>query len=319
MKQALTRSFALFLSIAMCASLHAQLEVIWPGDVLNAPCNAELSEFDELPIVTQDSTCTGVDISFEDVALSGNCDQETVIDRTWSVVGCDTIATHVQRIELRDTEPPFVLNNVQNGGHYCVSSLDWLPLTRDNCDASLEAEIFFTDTTILCQGVFSFETQLHVMDDCGNALDTSYTVFLHDEAAPEFSFVPEDVVVECGENVELPSPAYEDCGGLTLASTDAFTSPFCSGQRLVRTFELTDACGTSTEVSQVVDEVDTTGPEVVMPQDVEVSCPEMPVLGDVNVSDACGNVSWTETVDTLMLDCGFQWIRTVTRLQPRRC
>ena len=80
----------------------------------------------------------------------------------------------------------------------------------------------------------------------------------------------------------------------------------------MRTFELTDACGTSTEVSQVVDEVDTTGPEIVMPADVEVSCPEMPVLGDVSVSDACGSVSWTEAVDTLMLDCGFQWIRTVT-------
>ena len=66
-------------------------------------CDAEFSEFDELPIVTQDSTCSGVDISFEDEALMGNCDQETVIDRTWSVVGCDSIATYVQR-ELRDTE-----------------------------------------------------------------------------------------------------------------------------------------------------------------------------------------------------------------------
>ena len=312
MKHALIRSFAFFLSIAMCASLHAQFEVIWPDDVLNGSCDAELSEFDELPIVTQDSTCSGVDISFEDLMLMGNCDQETVIDRMWSVVGCDSVATHVQRIELTDNEPPYVINNVENGGHYCASSLDWLPLTRDICDASLGADLFFTDTTILCQGVFSFVIQLHVMDDCGNALDTSYTVFLHDEAAPEFSFVPEDLVVECGENVELPSPEYENCGGLTLASTDAFTSPFCSGQRLVRTFELTDACGSSTEVSQVVDEVDTTGPEIVMPADVEVSCPEMPVLGDVSVSDACGNVSWTETVDTLMLDCGFQWIRTVT-------
>ena len=47
MKHALIRSFAFFLSIAMCASLHAQFEVIWPGDVLNASCDAELSSFDE--------------------------------------------------------------------------------------------------------------------------------------------------------------------------------------------------------------------------------------------------------------------------------
>ena len=87
MKHALIRSFAIFFSFTMSASLHAQFEVIWPNDVLNASCDADLSSFDEAPMVTQDSTCAGVDISFEDVALTGNCTQETVIDRMWSVVG----------------------------------------------------------------------------------------------------------------------------------------------------------------------------------------------------------------------------------------
>ena len=73
-------------------------------------------------MVTQDSTCAGVDISFQDLVLTGNCDQETVIDRMWTVVGCDSVATHVQRIELTDNEPPYVINNVENGGHYCASS-----------------------------------------------------------------------------------------------------------------------------------------------------------------------------------------------------
>ena len=40
--------------------------------------------------------------------------------------------------------------------------------------------------------------------------------------------------------------------------------------------------------------------------------------GDVSVSDACGSVSWTEAVDTLMLDCGFQWIHRHGRRRVRQ-
>ena len=311
MKNAL-RSFSLALIAGLVLQpLRAQIDVTWPADVLNASCELDLLDVYQEPIIDLDSTCLEIDIDYVDAFIEGNCDQETLVDRTWYVVGCDTSLTHVQRIELVDNQAPYVINDVANDGHYCTDGLDWLPITRDQCDASLGGGIVFSDTAFQCQGVMSFVIHLNVADDCGNSLDTVYTVFLHDDVAPEFAFVPSDFEAECGENVELASPEFEDCGGLTLSSADVFTSPFCSGQRLQRTFVLTDACGAATEAVQVVDYVDTTAPDIVMPNDVTVSCPEVPALEDFLVTDGCGTVSFTETIDTLLLDCGFQWERRV--------
>jgi len=311
MKHALRPLTLAILAMAFAQSLMAQVEVTWPADVTNAACDADLTDFDEEPLIASDSTCQDLDVTYTDVFLEGDCDVETRVERTWLVVGCDTSLTHVQRIELVDNQPPFVINDVTNEGHYCVTSLDWLPLTRDECDSSLEGGVVLSDTSFHCQGVMSFVINLNVADDCDNVLDTMYTVYLHDETPPEFAFVPANVEVECGDNVELASPEFEDCGGLTFSSADVFTSPFCSGQRLRRTFVLTDACGASTEAVQVVDYVDTTAPEIVMPDDATVSCPDVPLLEEVLVTDGCGSVSFTETIDTLMLDCGFQWERRV--------
>lgn len=299
-------------ALAFSANLaFAQTEVVWPADVANGSCTTDLEDYSGEPIVTLDSLCTEFSVSSADIVLEGDCAQETWVDRVWTVIACEDTLIHTQIIRLRDTASPFVLNPFTNGGHFCNTSLDWLPVIQDNCDASMTGGFSTRDSVLLCQGVLAFDVVLDIADDCGNHLDTSYTVYLHDLAAPSFSTVPADAVVECGEGANLDDVTFENCGGLTLGSSDVTTFPFCSGSRLTRSFVLTDACGTSTSASQVIDFIDTTDPVIEMPDDVEASCPEELVFAPVSVTDACADVVVVESIDTVDVACGLQLIRHV--------
>jgi len=289
----------------------AQLSVTWPADILQGSCTSDLQDVYEDPIVALDTTCSSFSASYEDDVLPGNCAQETWVDRHWLVVACGDTATHTQVIRLRDTATPFVVNDSYNGGHYCISELDWIPIVQDNCDASMTGGFSMRDTLLLCQGVMSVDLVLSIADDCGNLLDTVYTVFLHDIAPPEFSVVPSNVTVECGQDANLPDAVFDNCGGITYTASDATTFPFCSGSRLSRTFVLTDACNASTSAQQVIEFEDTTPPTILMPEDVVISCPQELVLEDFVVTDACSEVVVTETIDSLLVECGLQWERHV--------
>lgn len=158
--------------------LSAQTAVSWPPDV-HASCEETLEDVFATPVVSLDAGCPAMSIDFVDVILEVECPQNMVVDRTWTVTACDSVFVHVQRIELLDTEAPYVLNP-HASEHFFSNELDWLPLVRDKCDFSLGGGITFSDTTNLCCGVTSFIVNLNVPDDCGNVLDTAYRIYLHD-------------------------------------------------------------------------------------------------------------------------------------------
>lgn len=202
----------------------AQTTVSWPDDV-HASCEDNLEDFAEAPLVSLGASCAESIIDFVDVVLEDECPQNTVVDRTWTVTVCDSVFMHIQRIELIDVAPPYVLNPSASA-HFFSDDLDWLPLVRDNCDSSLGGEISFSDTTDFCCGVTSFIVNLNVPDDCGNLLDTAYTVFLHDLepylACEEIPSAPcgEGTVLDDSTGTCIPAgacmPGPDACGPFTV-------------------------------------------------------------------------------------------------------
>lgn len=181
MKTLLRGSFLLLLLFIMpwaALSPCAQVSIVWPMDYVGS-CEESLEDVTTFPAVQGADACGDSQVQFEDAELDVMCDQSTVIDRTWTVTACDSVFMHVQRIELLDNEAPYVFN-ATSSNHFFANEMSWLPVLRDKCDASLEGEISFSDTLPMCCGVMSFSVNLDIPDDCGNVLDTSYTVFLHD-------------------------------------------------------------------------------------------------------------------------------------------
>ena len=308
-----TRLVALFFPLFLVGSLgRAQFEVTWPSDIESGSCTSSLDDVFEAPVLLLDSGCIDVSIEYVDDVLEGNCPQETWVDRTWTVSGCDTAFQHIQIIRLRDTEAPFVSNVVSSGGHFCANANDYLPFVQDSCDSNLLGGFSFQDNPSVCEGVTERTVYLNIADDCGNTLDTSYTVYLHDPEPPAFVSVPSDMEVECGSEIVFSEAQFENCGGLTYSSSETITSPFCSGYRVTRTFSLTNVCGSTASETQTIDFLDRLAPEIQMPSDVTVSCTEELVYGEVLVEDECGSVSLMEARDTTLVPCGMEVHRTVT-------
>ena len=202
----------------------AQTTVTWPEDV-QASCEETLQDVTDTPLVTLWAGCPESVIDFVDVNLEVGCPQNTAVDRTWTVTVCDSVFVHVQHIELLDASAPYILNP-STSAHFFSNEMDWLPLVRDNCDSSLEGGMSFSDTTDWCCGVTSFVVNLHVPDDCGNLLDTAYTVFLHD--LEPYLTCDGTQSSQCGEGT-----VWDDLTGTCIPS-----DPFSSGP---------EACGPDTE------------------------------------------------------------------------
>ena len=170
-----------FISLCWCVlpfSFVAQTTIVWPPDI-SASCDGNLDDVVDLPVVNFDLSCIDSTIEFIDSYVETECGQDVVVDRTWTVTTCDSVYHHVQHIEFLDREAPYLFNS-SDSEHFFSNQLDWLPLLQDNCDASLGGEITFSDTAMLCCGVMSFTINLIIPDDCGNELDTAYTVYLHE-------------------------------------------------------------------------------------------------------------------------------------------
>ena len=172
-------SVAIVLSMVTSFEAQAQsFDVHWPSDVLEGSCAQTIELVADLPELSDDNDCDEVELTFEDEILEAPCEQETWVNRHWMAEGCGDTVLHVQYIRLRDVVAPSVVFDETYTGQFCAESFDWLPNLQDNCDVSLSGGVGTSDTLVLCEGVFSFVVNLDVADDCGNVLDTSYTVVL---------------------------------------------------------------------------------------------------------------------------------------------
>ena len=293
-----TRPVSFFFVVMIVLSIGnalGQTVVDWPADVVSEACDSNVNEVLNVePVVTLGEGCQEFSITTVDSLLDVNCPQETRLERHWTVLACEDTLTHIQQISLLDQEPPFVSNPLSGNGHYCADGLDWLPVIQDNCDASLQASLTFQDTVEWCQGVISVGISVDVSDECGNQLDSTYTIYLHDVAPPVFSSFEDSILVGCSSLGDLGYPEFEDCGGLSLEDSHIDEFVNCGQIARSRTIALTDKCGSTATFNQWVHVVDDT-----RCGDGTVFDPEsglcVPVDTCVPLENACGpNTEWNE-------------------------
>ena len=152
-------------------------QVTWPEDV-SGPCTLSIDDVFESPNWTGADSLCPAEFSFLDETVEGACPQETLVNRLWTVTYCDSSDQHMQEIRLTDTSPPTLINDFGDG-RFCASDLSsYYPFLVDDCTSQLTAQVLFQDSTSLCEEVIQFDIDINVADDCGNVLDTLYTVVL---------------------------------------------------------------------------------------------------------------------------------------------
>ncbi len=152
---------------------------------------------------------------------------------------------------------------------------------------------------VVINGCQRTQTRIYTATDaCGNqSFCNQIFTWTVDLAPPVFTFCPPGADLGCNPNgIPLPGNALatDACGAVTM--TNSLGNVLVNGcqRSQIRTYTATDACGNLSICNQIFTwTVDLIAPTIICPQPVVVGCAsDLPSqnIGNVVVSDACGNV-----------------------------
>ena len=129
-------------------------------------------------------------------------------------------------------------------------------------------------------------------DNCGNTAMGTQRVSIVDDEAPVLAGIPADETVECNAVPEAGEPTVTDnCDASPIIALDeARVDGSCEDSYvLTRTWTATDACGNTTQGTQVIVVNDTTDPILAeIPADITLDCTDdLPNAGSVVATDNC--------------------------------
>ena len=286
-------------------SIPADYTVECSGDIILAPASAV-------------DNCGTADITESYDTVLGNAAGNYVIVRTFVATddaGNETTAT--QTITIEDTTAPVFDFVPQDLVAECSEDIVLLGASAlDNCGGvviTLEA-----DTTLgNALGNYTVVRTFVATDDAGNSTSETQTITIVDTTAPEFISVPEDVAIQCIDDVPTAlAEAADNCGPVEVTvANDTVVDVTTGVATVVRTFTATDDAGNSTSAAQTITVQDTTAPEFIsVPIDYTSECSLDLVLNDAAASDNCSEVTIEVTSETIEGDAtgNYTVVRTFT-------
>ncbi|GAA0744325.1 gliding motility-associated C-terminal domain-containing protein [Gaetbulibacter jejuensis] len=288
-----------------------------PADV-TIECDQDANDLTLTGDVTDeaDNCDSGLEATYSDAVADGNCANESVITRTWSVTDdCGNTATLVQTINVVDTTAP-TFTVPADVTIECDQDANDLTLTgdvtdeADNCDAGLEATYSDAVADGNCANESVITRTWSVTDDCGNTATLVQTINVVDTTAPTFT-VPADVTIECDQDAndltltgDVTDEADNCDAGLEATYSDAVADGNCANESVItRTWSVTDDCGNTATLVQTINVVDTTAPVIVgdFEATIDVSCSDIPEVPELVFEDACSSditVEFNESNDS---------------------
>ena len=265
-----------------------------------------------------DNCDAAVEIVFSDAIVPGSTANDYTIVRTYTATDhCGNASSATQTLTVEDTQAPELVSGVTSltMGPEDWQVFDfgyWEPLVLDNCDATTggggagvteEAGTGIPATytvTILpgsCVGTFEAQVVYTHSDVSGNSLEVLLVVQIIDASAPEFTVLPEDLVLECGTEIPMAAIAAVDHGSspadIVYSMTESTASGSCANNATItRTWMATDACGNAAIHTQTIELIDTTAPVfTVFPSNQSAECAEQAYAYEA--VDNCGAVTIT--------------------------
>ena len=254
---------------------------------------------DAMMAITDGGTATATALG------ASNCIAQNVITRTWTVTdACGNSSSVDQVITLEDMTAPVFDFVPEDQTLDCNAeySLEMATAT----DACSGVAVTHADSeSFPCDGSRVIERTFTAVDGCGNISTHVQTISFLDTTAPVFTATPEDLALECSDDLPVTeATASDDCGSVTVTYSDETVAGDCSGNfTILRTFTAEDGCGNSTTHVQSIVFTDTTAPvvtaapadttyQVVAGQTIPVDCPRrrMPAARWTSPSSTCARM-----------------------------
>ena len=202
----------------------------------------------------------------------------TVFTKTWTITDdCGNSATASQSIIATDNEAPVITLNAPNedimDGDTLTMECGMVNLfligdatVTDNCDAN--PTVNFSDSSqdgdCPTDGYLSIWTcSWTATDACGNS--STFTVYatIVDTTDPFFTFVPDDMEIDCADTPVFGLPNYEDIcdNALSIEAEETSSVDGCT-TTYTKTWTITDDCGNTATASQNITTTDDEAPVI---------------------------------------------------------
>ena len=161
------------------------------------------------------------------------------------------------------------------------------------------ATLYNPSTCLVNSGVMRTWT---VTDDCGNADTAVQYITIIDTEGPTFTSTPQNIELNCNDEIPMGSPAAEDCSAVTMSEAmDVISDGSCGTSYTIhRTWTATDDCGNSTDYTQTIMVTDEVAPTFTsFPEDVTYTYGEDMEEVAPTAEDDCNEVTidYTDSVD----------------------
>ncbi|MCD8447773.1 gliding motility-associated C-terminal domain-containing protein, partial [Tenacibaculum finnmarkense] len=266
-----------------------------------------------------DNCSTGLKATFTDVEKAGTCEGTKTITRTWNLTdSCgnstqkDQIITVEDNIKPTFTAPDDITISTDANCVFdaSVGKTGGVSDEADNCSTGLKATFTDVETKGSCDGSKTITRTWNLTDSCGNSTQKDQIITVEDNIKPTFT-APDNITISTDANcvfdvsvakTGVVSDEADNCStGLKATFTDVEKAGTCEGTKTItRTWNLTDSCGNSTQKDQIITVEDNIKPTFTgeLPQNITVSCDEIPEVAVLSVSDNCSLSSDLELVYT---------------------
>ena len=258
-----------------------------------------------------DDACTvdaDLDVTFSDAAPTGTCPITVV--RTYTITDeCDNEVEITHTITIIDTELPVVIGTPTLTAIEGCSIAD-LPAAEttvlglealvgmtsidDACTVDADLDVTFSDAAPTGACPFTVVRTYKITDECNNEVEITHTITIDDNINPTGS-APDDFSIAGGavpaEDINLVIDEADNC---TVNPIVTFVDDQSDGgvcpEIITRTYRITDDCGNSIDVVQLITVGDAVIPTASDPDDINVEClSDVPAPDSTIVDDAADN------------------------------
>lgn len=231
----------------------------------------------------------------EDLTLDSGSEEETdgcntVITFWWSATdNCGNTTTVGNTVTIVDTTPPML--TVPDGGEFSCDEEIYYgeAFAYDWCDGDID--VTYTDEIIPgeCPQSYVIERTFTAVDDCLNPAYATVSYYVYDNEAPVFVSVPEDITIECSDDIPASeATAVDNCDEVV----DVTQSDFIEYESdcytiIIREFVAQDDCGNTEYAYQNIYIVDTTDPVITGQVEMTMPCDEISMEIFVTATDNC--------------------------------
>ena len=294
--------------------------------VLTIPADYTVECSDEIVFDEASATdnCGEIVIDLIEVINPGNATGNYTIVRTFTATDdAGNASTLTQTITVQDTTSPDFLTIPEDLTIECSDEdleavLSENAIAGDLCGPVVVEyvnEFSLTDAV----GNYVVTRTFTATDDAGNFSTAVQVVTVEDTTAPEFTFVPGDLTIECSAE-ELDAVLSENatagdlCGPVVVEYVNEYSLTDALGVYTVtRTFTATDDAGNFSTAVQIVNVQDTTAPILTIPADYTVECSDEMPMEDASATDNCGNFEITLVEETTSVEGSGLGEYTITR------